>query len=135
MKSIKAIAAGSLFIIIVILFMQLAYIFIAVGYNALAKNYLFLNDITGYFRYTVAIPVFLVNMFFGGYITAQIAQSQVIIHCLVVGFITAGGMTLMALESSDITFSGIAVLILALLATVAGGLYSTRGNATSRSVV
>ena len=73
MKSIKAIAAGSLFIIVVILFLQLAFIFIAVAYHALAKDYAFLNDISGYFRYLIGIPVFMVIMFVGGYITANIA--------------------------------------------------------------
>ena len=45
MKSIKAIAIGSLFIIILGLVVQLAYIFLAVGYNDLAKSYPFLNEI------------------------------------------------------------------------------------------
>jgi hypothetical protein len=42
MRSIKAIIAGSLFIVVVILLTQLAYIFIAVGYNSLGHHYLFL---------------------------------------------------------------------------------------------
>ncbi len=82
MKSIKAIAAGSLFIIVVILFLQLAYIFIAVAYNALAKDYSFLNDISTYFRYFIGIPVFMVIMFVGGFITANIAREKVWLHCL-----------------------------------------------------
>jgi len=64
MKSLKAIVAGSLFIIAVILFMQLAYIFIAVGYNSLAKYYPFLKEITAVFRYLIGIPAFTAVMFF-----------------------------------------------------------------------
>jgi len=76
MRSIKAIIAGSLFIIAAILLMQLAYVFIAVGYNSLAKHYPFLNDISGYFRYFIGIPVFMLIMFSGGCITAYIADSK-----------------------------------------------------------
>jgi len=128
MKSIKAIVAGSLFIIVVILLMQLAYIFIAVGYNSLAKHYPFLNDISGYFRYFIGIPVFMLTMFFGGYITAHVATTRVLPHCIAVGTITAGGMIWLAMKNSNLTLTGIVIFILALVATSAGGLYWKRDN-------
>ena len=132
MRSIKAIAAGCLFIIIVILLIQLLYVFIAVGYNALAKDYPFLNDISGAFRYIIGIPVLIVVMFIGGYLTANIANMQarmkVLLHCISVGFITAGGMMYSALENTSLTLTGIVVFILALVATSAGGLYWQNGN-------
>ena len=128
MKSIKAIAAGSLFIIVVILFLQLAYIFIAVAYNALAKDYPFLNDISGYFRYLIGIPVFMVIMFVGGYITANIARIKVWLHCIVVSLLTTGGMMWSALENTDLTTTGLVVFMLALIATIAGGLYWQKEN-------
>ena len=128
MKSIKAIVAGCLFIIVVILLMQLAYIFIAVGYNSLAKHYPVLNEISGYFRFLVGIPVFMAVMFVGGYITASIAASRVLLHCLAVGMITAGGMILLALENTELTLTGMVVFILSLATTAAGGLYWSREN-------
>ncbi len=133
MRSIKAIIAGSLFIVVVILLMQLAYIFIAVGYNSLAKHYPLLNDISGYFRYIIGIPAFMLIMFVGGYITAAIANSKVLLHCLAVGFITAGGMILMALQNTNLTLTGIVVFILALGSTAAGGLYWQRSSKTNES--
>jgi hypothetical protein len=129
MKSIRAIVAGSLFIIVVILLMQLAYIFIAVGYNSLAKHYPFLNDISGYFRYFIGIPVFMLTMFVGGYITAHVATTRVLLHCIAVGAITAGGMIWLAMKNSNLTLTGIAIFILAMVATAAGGLYWKRDNA------
>ena len=128
MKSIKAIAAGSLFIIVVILFLQLAFIFIAVAYNALAKDYAFLNDISGYFRYLIGIPVFMAIMFVGGYITANIARKKVWLHCMVVSLLTTGGMMWSALANTSLTTTGIVVFILALVATIAGGLYWQKDN-------
>lgn len=128
MRSLKAIVAGTLFIVVVILLMQLAYIFIAVGYNSLAKHYPLLNNISAYFRYFIGIPVVMLIMFFGGYITASIANNKVLLHCLVVGCITAGGMILLALQNSNLTITGIVVFILSLTATAAGGLYWLTDN-------
>lgn len=122
MNSLKAITAGSLLIIIVTLFLELIYIFIAVGYNALAKDILFLNDIVYLFRYIIGIPVFTATMFFGGYVTAYIARSNVLAHCIVVAVLTVGGMILPTLENSDLTTTGIVVIFLALAGTSAGGL-------------
>ena len=123
MNSLKAIIAGSLFIIIVILFLQLLYIFVAVGYNALAKDISVLNDISGVFRYIIGIPVFTATMFFGGYLTAYIAKVKVLLHCVAVAILTVGGMIIPTLENADITTTGIVVIILALGGASSGGLY------------
>lgn len=128
MRSLKAIVAGTLFIVIVILLMQLAYIFIAVGYNSLAKHYPLLNDISGYFRYFIGIPVVMLIMFFGGYITASIANKKVLLHSLVVGCVTAGGTILLAMNNSNLTMTGMVVFILSLTATASGGLYWQKNN-------
>ncbi len=123
MNRIKAIATGIIFIIVALLMMQLAYLLIAVSYNSLAKSYPFLNDISGIFRYLVAIPVILGIMFAGGYITAAIATSGVLMHCLIVGIITSGGSLWMALENADLTFTGAIISIMMLVLTAVGGLY------------
>lgn len=136
MRSIKAIIVGSVFIVVAILLLQLAYIFIAVGYNALAVEFPFLNDITSLFKYLVGMPVFMLTMFVGGYITASIANIRdnikVLLHCLAVGFITVGGMMYSATENSSLTVTGIVVTVLALSAAAAGGLYWSRGNTGKR---
>ena len=133
MRSIKAIIAGSVFIIVVILLLQLVYIFIAVGYNALAKDYPFLNDIAVYFRYIIGIPIFIATMFAGGYITAYIASTKVWQHCMAVGLITAGGMIYPTLENSDLTATGIVIFILAIVATTAGGLYWQKNDGINQA--
>lgn len=128
MKSIKAIVVGSLFIIIVVLVMQLVFIFLAVGYNAIAKYYPFLNEITGLFRYVIGIPVFTATMFFGGYITAQLANARVLLHCIAVASIIVGGTILPTLEYSSLTVTGIVVIILVFGGTMAGGWYWEKEN-------
>lgn len=130
MRSLKAIFAGSAFIVVVFLVIQLAYVFIAVGYNALASDFPVLKDISVLFRYIVGLPVLVVVMFLGGYITADIANIKshlkVWLHCLIVGIMTAGAMMYSALENSNITLTGIVVVILALSASSAGGFYWLR---------
>jgi len=121
MNSLKAIVAGTLFIIVVTLLVQLVFLMSVVGYNNLAKDYSFLNDISGIFKYLIGIPVFIGIMFTGGYITAVIAKTNVLLHCFIVAVITIGGTMWMALENSDITLTGIAVNLLLLVATMAGG--------------
>lgn len=127
MKSVLAIVAGSVFIVVASLFMQLAYVLLAVEYNSLAKSFAVLNDIRGLFRYLVGIPVFMLIMFFGGVITADIARSRVLLHCLVVGLVTAAGMMWLALGDRElITLSGMIVSLLAIVTTMAGGFYWVR---------
>lgn len=133
MKSINAIAAGSAFIVVIMLVLQLAYVFIAVGYIWLTKHFPFLDSITDLFRYVVGIPVFMAIMFAGGYITAAVAKMQsftrVWVHCLAVVLITVGSTFYFALENADITTTGVVVTVLALSACSVGGFYWLRQSA------
>ena len=137
MKSIKAILAGTVFIVLVILFLQLVYIFVAVAYNAVASDYPILNDIAPSFRYIIGIPVFILVMFVGGYITASVAGKEtrtgVALDCLAVGSIAAAGMIYPTLENADVTVTGFVVIALSLAATVGGGLYWD--NSMTRNMV
>ncbi len=128
MTGLKAIISGVIFILVAAMLMQLAYIFLAVGYNSLSKEYPFLNEISGIFRYLIAIPVFLGIMFLGGYLTAAIANTRVLLYCLIVGIITSGGMMWMALQNAEITLVGIIINTLTLFATVAGGFFWQKKN-------
>jgi len=132
MKSIKAIVVGSLFVAVVFLVLQLAYVFIAVGYNAIAADFPFLKDISGVFRYLIGLPVLIIVMFIGGYVTAGIAnvhsRTKVWLHCFAVAMITAGGTMYSALENYNLTLTGIVVIILSVSASSAGGFYWLRDN-------
>ena len=128
MRSVRAVVVGSLFIIIVGLIIQLAYIFLAVGYNDLAKSHPFLNEIGVYFRFLIGIPIIFVIMFVGGYITADIAKQKVLLHCFIVALLTVGTLSISAMNQAELTFTGFAVFVLALASTLAGGLFWQRGQ-------
>jgi len=134
MSVLKAIVVGCAFILVTILVLQLVYIFVAVGYNALAQDYPVLNDIVGIFRYLIGIPFFIAIMFAGGYITANVANIEarvkVLLLCMVVGLISAGAMIYPTLKGSTLTATGIVIFILALMATTAGGLYWQKNLST-----
>lgn len=130
-RSIKAILTGCIFIIIVSLIMQLAYIFLAVGYNSLAKDYPLLNEISGSFRYLLGLPILMLIMFYGGYLTALISKTRVILHCITVATITIGGMLVWSMENASLSITGLVVFLLSLIATSAGGLYWQRDEAKS----
>ena len=128
MNSLKAIISGVVLIVVAVLTMQLAYLFIAVGYNDLAKAYPYLNEISGIFRYIIAIPLFLLIMLTGGYLTAAIANKGKLIHCLIVGIIFTVATMWAALANAEITTSGIIINLLMIGATMVGGLYWKKRN-------
>ena len=123
MKSVKAIIAGCLFILVVIVLIQLAYVFLAVGYTQLAEHYSFLNKIAIWLRYLIGIPILFFVMFFGGYITAGIAKEHVLLHCLLVAIISNATMMISALRDMELTTTGLVVIALGLMSTVGGGWY------------
>lgn len=125
MRSLIAIALGSVFIIVAILLMQLAYLFIAIEYNALAAEHPLLKEIVPLFKYFVALPIFMVTVFAGGYITADIAKmetrNKVWVHCFAVGLITIGGMMYAALMNANLTITGFVLILAAFIGLFAGG--------------
>lgn len=127
MSSIKAILVGSVFVLVMMICLQLAFVFIAVGYNSLANDFPFLDDIASWFRYLVGIPVLLTTLFAGGYITASLADSSSYIRlcllCSLVAVLTIGGMTYSAAEYSNLTVTGVVVIVLAMVGSSLGGSY------------
>lgn len=122
-NSLKAITLGSLFIVITSLILQLIALFVMVGYTHLEHAYPFLSDISGVFRYLVGIPLFLLILILGGYVTAFFARTNIVFHCFMVGLITSIAMFWLALENATLTTTGIIIFILMMVATIAGGLY------------
>ena len=87
-----------------------------------------MDEIGIYFRFLIGIPIIFLIMFIGGYITADIARQKVQLHCLIVALLTVGTMTVSALDQAELTFTGFAVFVLALAATMVGGLFWQRGQ-------
>jgi uncharacterized BrkB/YihY/UPF0761 family membrane protein len=129
MNSIKALVSGIIFIIVSILTLQLAYLLITVGFNNLAKTYPALNEIPGVLSYFIVIPVVLLIMYTGGYLTAIISKQKNnsgVAHSFLVGAVTVSIMMWMAVENAELTAKGILISILMLVATLIGGVKGER---------
>ena len=123
---LKAIVSGVLFIVISTIVMQLLFILIAVGYNYIAKDLPFLKDISWVFRYLLGIPVFILIMFIGGYITSSVLSSKSILDLMVVGIIAVISMMFPLLVRADITMTGIIISVAMVVAVLLGGLYACK---------
>lgn len=126
MNSIKAIIIGGVFIVISLLLLQLLYLFVAVAFNQLMLDYPLLATYSGYLRYLIGIPVLLLIMFYGGYLTAEFAVSKVVLHSSLVGVLLSVGMVAMALQNTELTGLGALLSLLLVLTTAAGGLHWQR---------
>ena len=133
MKSIQAIVAGSFFIIVVNLLLQLVFLLVIVEYNTLSKEVHFFKGIGEYSRVLIALPAFLFVMFLGGVITANIAPSRVLLHCAIVSAITLLAMILPLLSSTELTLTGIILSTLSILAVIAGGWYWKKRSVTCQN--
>ncbi|MCF6191096.1 MAG: hypothetical protein L3J51_11500 [Cocleimonas sp.] len=127
-KNVKAILAGVLFIGIAILLMQLIFLLLVVAYNAVASEYSFLKDIRWIFKYLLGIPVLVIIMILGGYITSTIAKTKSILNSIIVGSIVILSMMWSALANSEITISGVIISLAMILAVVFGGGYFKNNN-------
>ena len=128
-NSIKAIIAGVLFIVIATLLMQLLFILLAVAYNEIANEFIFLKNIKWIFKYLLGIPVFITIMFLGGYITTSIAKVKPIINSIIVGLIVITIMMLSALANAELTLTGVIFNMIMIAAIVLGGLFAARKSA------
>ncbi|MEA1889519.1 MAG: hypothetical protein U9N50_07050 [Pseudomonadota bacterium] len=123
MNSIKAIFGGFFAIIFMGLLAQLIFLFVGMGFFSLVKKFPSLS----FLAETTTVLLFAITAliaFLGGILTANLSRKAVTIHCLVVGSM-AGTLTLVPtlVNGYEITVNGALLLVVFLLATVAGGLY------------
>ena len=123
MNNIKAIFGGFFAIIFMGLLAQLIFLFIGMGYFSLVKKFpslSFLAETTTFLLFAITAVV----AFLGGMLTANLSRKAVAINCFVVGSMV-GTLTLVPtlINDYEITVNGVLLLMVFLLATVAGGLY------------
>ena len=124
MKSVKAILIGGGFIVISLLLIQLVYLFVVVGYNYLIREYGFEMGMSESIGSVIWGGVYLLVMFYGGYITAEYSESQALAHSALVGVLVTAIMVAMALQNTQLTLTGVVLAIASVAITVAGGIYS-----------
>ncbi len=118
--------SGIAFIIIAMLLIQLIFLLLAVAYNMVASEYLFLKNIQWIFKYLLGVPIFVAIMFIGGYITTSIAQSKSIINNIIVGSVVVVSMMWSALANAELTLSGVVISLVMMGVVIFGGAYPKR---------
>ena len=126
MRSLKSLAAGFFYIVILGLTLQLVYMFIAIGYADLSAAYPWIKSIGAYLGYATGIAVFFLLMASGGYITASIAKSRIVIHCCIVGASTTLLSLLSSQNNDELTYLGMLFVVAGIVFTVIGGQYWRR---------
>lgn len=123
MLSIKSLLAGFFYIVILGLIVQLVFMFVAMGYTELVRAYPWISTFGGYLGYAVGIAVYFILMASGGLLTAALAKSNILAHCLIVGASTTTLSVLSSQNNDELTYLSLVFVILGIAFTVAGGEY------------
>lgn len=123
MLSIKSLLAGFFYIVILGLVVQLVFMFVAMGYTELVKAYPWVSTFGGYLGYAVGMVVYFLLMASGGLLTAVLAKSNILAHCLIVGTSTTALSVLSSQNNDELTYLSLIFVILGAAFTVAGGEY------------
>lgn len=135
MQSLKSLLAGFFYIIILGLVIQLAFMFLAMGYTELTKAYPWVSAFGGYVGYTVGLIVYFLLMASGGLLTAVIARTNIFAHCLTVGSCTTILSVLSSQNNDELTYLSLIFVITGIGFTIAGGEYWKRKYQTATSSV
>ena len=129
MQYLKAYLAGFFFIVVVGLCIQLAYMFLAMGYVYLVTAFPWVATFGGYASYLVGIVVYFLLMASGGFLTTSIAKKKMVVMCSLVGLSSTGLSAFSLQNTSDYTVFIMLFVGSGILFTIAGGWYAKRVRA------
>jgi hypothetical protein len=129
MQYLKAFLAGFLFIVVFGLCIQLAYMFLAMWYIDLVKEFPWVATFGGYVSYLVGIVVYFLLMAMGGILTASIAKKNVAVMCFLVGISSTGLSVLLLQNFSEYIVFSILFVVSGILFTIVGGRYQKQVQA------
>ena len=126
MQYLKAYLAGFFFIVVFGLCIQLAYMFLAMGYVELVKAFPWVATFGGYVSYLVGFIVYFLLMASGGFLAASIAKKHMVVMCFLVGLSSTGLSAFSLQNTSGYTVFIILFVVSGVLFTIAGGWYAKR---------
>jgi len=128
MPNWKALLAGCTTIVVLGLLVQLAFIFVAVGYTELTRAYPGLTPYARIVSYLLGMGVFFAVMALGGYVTAAVAGSRVVLHAALAAFTVIGLSLLATLSGGSLTLTSLGFLLLGMGFAVVGSLMWQKSN-------
>lgn len=122
MISWKALLVGCATILVLGLLVQLAFIFVVVGFNAVAAAWPPLASWGRPLAYVSGALVYFGIMSTAGYISAEIARRHVLLHAFIVGSLVTGASLLSSLGSGKLTAMSFVFLLSGIVFALTGGL-------------
>jgi hypothetical protein len=122
MISWKALLVGCATILVLGLLVQLAFIFVVVGFNAVAGSWPQVAPWGRPLAYVSGALVYFGIMSTAGYITAEIARRHVLLHTFIVGALVTGASLLSSMGSGKLTAMSLVFFLSGLVFALTGGL-------------
>ncbi len=132
MVSFKALIVGLIVTILVGLFAQAIYVLLASYIGMAASDYGFVSNYKQELWFIFAILVFCLSMFFGGVVTATIADHKLVYHAAAVGCMASLASILSSATSGGLTLMAGVMVVLGTVFAALGGLIIKRA-ATQKS--
>ena len=122
----KALVTGFIFIIGLGLLMQLAFIFISVGYITLGRTFPFLAPYSDIFlQFSVILGLFITSMT-GGYLTALIAERKPRVHAAIAGGAACFLSLLFSRSAGEFTLTSVIFLSFGIAFAILGGWFRNK---------
>ena len=118
----KAVSVGIVVVVVLGLLLQLAFTSIVVGQIELSRNYPEYSSTIKAIPYLVGFGGFFLVMAIGGYVTASIALTRVVLNALVVGAVTAGISLWLSVSGGEVKLMSLIFLILGVAFCISGAL-------------
>jgi len=118
----KAVSVGIAVVVVLGLMLQLAFTSVVVGQMALSRNYPEYSSIIKAVPYLVGFGGFFLVMAMGGYVTASIALTRVVLNALIVGAVTAGFSLWLSVGAGEIKLVSLIFFVSGVFFCVSGAL-------------
>ena len=116
----KALLAGVVVVVPLVLLLQFLFTSLLVGQRMVHGHYPQIEAVTGFLPYLIGFGGFLVVMLLGGYVTAAVATRNTTAHALAVAALTTGVSLWGSISTGGIKPMTLGFFLAALLASAAG---------------
>ena len=120
MNSIKALLFGFFYVVILGLIIQLVFIFLAMGYTELLKDYPTVEMVARIVSYIIGITVYFLLMATAGFLTASIAKKNTTLHGIIISVSSIGLSLLSSINEDEFTWISLIFFILGVTFTLMG---------------
>lgn len=131
--NIKALLAGTLFIIVSGLLLQLVFILVATGYAVIIREHPEWQIAGQTLSYILGGIGYFIIMFSGSYLTAEIAKKHIYMHAILITIFSTGISLFASVREDGFTLNSVLFVLLGITFALLGGYTWLRHQATEVS--